>query len=111
MSLDAELCGDKRIKGLARKLVRRIDGEGPLPSEIEVPATPEEWEVIAEVGRILGVAAYQKGRKAMFRIPPERRDPAGWESVASEPAHGVGDRQSPLCRLWPTARLQGALGT
>lgn len=36
---------------------------------------------------------------------------SGWESVASEPAHGVGDRQSPLCRLWPTARLQGALGT
>ena len=83
MSLDAELCGDKRIKGLARKLVRRIDGEGPLPSEIEVPATPEEWEVIAEAGRILGVAAYQKGRKAVFRIPPERRDPAGWESVCA----------------------------
>ena len=83
MSLDAELCGDKRIKGLARKLVRRIAGEGPLPSEIEVPATPEEWEAIAEVGRILGVAAYQKGRKAVFRIPPERRDPAGWESVCA----------------------------
>ena len=83
MSLDAELCGDRRIKGLARKLVRRIDGEGPLPSEIEVPATPEEWEVIAEAGRILGVAAYQKGRKAVFRIPPERRDPAGWESVCA----------------------------
>lgn len=83
MSLDAELCGDRRIKGLARKFVRRIDGEGPLPSEIEVPATPEEWEVIAEAGRILGVAAYQKGRKAVFRIPPERRDPAGWESVCT----------------------------
>ena len=83
MSLDAELCGDRRIKGLARKFVRRIDGEGPLPSEIEVPATPEEWEVIAEAGRILGVAAYQKGRKAVFRIPPERRDPAGWESVCA----------------------------
>ncbi|MBR4258027.1 MAG: hypothetical protein IKQ17_03255, partial [Kiritimatiellae bacterium] len=83
MSFDAELCGDRRIKGLARKLVRRIDGEGPLPSEIEVPATPEEWEVIAEAGRILGVAAYQKGRKAVFRIPPERRDPAGWESVCA----------------------------
>ena len=83
MSLDAELCGDRRIKGLARKLVQQIDGEGPLPSEIEVSATPEEWEAIAEVGRILGVAAYQKGRKAVFRIPPERRDPAGWESVCA----------------------------
>jgi hypothetical protein len=81
MSLDAELCGDRRIKGLARKLVRRIDGEGPLPSEIEVPATPEEWEAIAEVGRILGVAAYQKGRKAVFCIPSERRDPSEWDDV------------------------------
>ena len=53
MSLDAELCGDRRIRGLARKLVRRIDGEGPLPSEIEVPATPEEWEVIAEEAILL----------------------------------------------------------
>ena len=83
MSLDAELCGDRRIKGLARKLVRRIAGEGPLPSEIEGPATPEEWEAVAEVGRILGVAAYQKGRKAVFRIPSERRDPAGWEKVCA----------------------------
>ena len=83
MSLDAELCSDRRIKGLVRKLVRRIAGEGPLPSEIEVPATPEEWEAIAEAGRILGVAAYQKGRKAVFRIPLERRDPARWESVCA----------------------------
>ena len=83
MSLDEELSADRRIKGLARKLVRRIAGEGPLPSEIEVPATPEEWEAIAEVGRILGVAAYQKGCKAVFRIPPERREPAGWENVCT----------------------------
>ena len=45
MSLDAELCGDKRIKGLARKLVRRIAGEGPLPSEIEVPAKEVQLEI------------------------------------------------------------------
>lgn len=83
MSLDEKLCADWRIKGLARKFVRRIDGEGPLPSEIEVPARSEEWAVIPDVGRILGVAAYQKGRKAVFRIPPERRDPAGWESVCA----------------------------
>jgi len=83
MSLDEELCADRRIKGLARKLMRRINGEGPLPSEIEVPVTSEEWAVIPDVGRILGVAAYQKGRKAVFRIPFERRDPAEWESVCA----------------------------
>ena len=46
MSLDEQLCADRRTNGLTRKLMRRIDGEGPLPSEIEVPATPEEWAVI-----------------------------------------------------------------
>ena len=81
MSLDEQLCADRRTNGLTRKLMRRIDGEGPLPSEIEVPATPEEWAVIPDVGRILGVAAYQKGRKAVFRIPFERRDPSGWDDV------------------------------
>ena len=81
MSLDEELCADRRIKGLARKLVRRIDGEGPLPPEIEVLATSEEWAVIPDVGRILGVAAYQKGRKAVFRIPFERRNPSEWGDI------------------------------
>ena len=81
MSLDEELCADRRIKGLARKLVRRINGEGPLPPEIEVLATSEEWAVIPDVGRILGVAAYQKGRKAVFRIPIERRNPSEWGDI------------------------------
>ena len=81
MGLDKELCVDGRIKGLARKLARRIGGEGTLPPEIEVPAKSDEWAVIPDVGRILGVAAYQKGRKAVFRIPPERRDTSGWAEV------------------------------
>ena len=81
MSLDKELSVDGRINGLARKFARRICGEGTLPSEIEVPAKSDEWAVIPDLGRILGVAAYQKGRKAVFRIPPERRDSSSWAEV------------------------------
>ena len=81
MSLDEQLCADKRIKGLVRKFVRRIDGEGPLPAEVAVPATSDEWAVIADVGHILGVAVYQKGRKAVFCIPSERRDSSVWDEV------------------------------
>lgn len=84
MNLDEELGVDRRRKSLARKFVRRIGGDGPLPAEIEVPVTPEEWPVIAEVGRIFKVAAYQKnGTKAVFAIPPERREPSAWEEASA----------------------------
>ena len=81
MSLDDLLRADRRIKALSRKFARRTGCEGPLPSEIDVPATPEEWCAISETGRILGLAAFQKGKKAIFRIPPERRDPSQWSDL------------------------------
>lgn len=104
MSLDKELSIDGRIKGLARKFARRICGEETLPSEIEVPAKSDEWAVIPDVGRILGVAAYQKGRKAVFRIPPERRDSSSWAEVRAvfSKKESVGD---PVEEVFRRARL------
>lgn len=94
MGLEAALFADRRVKGLARKLARRMTGPAPLPPEIAVPAMPAEWPVIAELGRILGLAACQKGRNAVFSIPPARRDPADWaelRGVFAPPASGGGD--------------------
>lgn len=93
MSLEAQLFADSRLKTLARKLARRTSGPDPLPPEIAVPATPAEWPAIAELGRILGVAAFQKGGRAVFAIPPARRDPADWaelRAVFEPPAAGDG---------------------
>ena len=81
MSFDDLLRADRRIKALARKFARRTAGVESLPPEIDVPATPEEWDAISETGRILGLAAFQKGKKAVFRIPPERRDPSQWSDL------------------------------
>ena len=81
MSLEADLFADRRVKSLARKLARRTAGPNPLPAEITVPATSDEWRLIAELGRILGLAGYQKGGKAVFAIPPGRRDPAAWADL------------------------------
>lgn len=81
MGLEAAILGNRLVKSLARKLARRTAGPGPFPSEIEVPATPDEWAVIVKLGRILGVAGYQKGKKAVFALPKERRDPADWAEL------------------------------
>ena len=81
MSVDDLLRADRRVKALARKFARRTGGVESLPPEIDVPATPEEWDAISETGRILGLAAFQKGKKAVFRIPPERRDPSQWSDL------------------------------
>ena len=81
MSLDEALRADRRIKGLVRKFVRRIGCEVQLPAEIVVPVTHEEWSVLADAGRILRVAVYQKGRKAVFSIPSERREPSAWDEL------------------------------
>lgn len=81
MSFDDLLRADRRTKALARKFARRTGGVESLPPEIDVPATPEEWDAISETGRILGLAAFQKGKKAVFRIPPERRDPSQWSDL------------------------------
>ena len=72
---------DRCVRSLARKFARRTGGVESLPPEIDVPATPEEWDAISETGRILGLAAFQKGKKAVFRIPPERRDPSQWSDL------------------------------
>lgn len=94
MSLETALFADRSVKSLARKLARRTAGPDPLPPEIAVPATPGEWPAIAELGRILGVAAFQKGGKAAFAIPAGRRDPADWaelRAVFAKDAPGGGD--------------------
>ena len=69
------------VRSLARKFARRTEGVESLPPEIDVPATPEEWDAIPETGRNLGLAAFQKGKKAVFRIPPERRAPSHWSDL------------------------------
>ena len=78
MNLNAAILSNRSMKGLARKLARRMTGRDPLPSEIVVPATHAEWSVIAELGRVLGLASYQRAGKAVFVIPVDRRDPADW---------------------------------
>ena len=81
MNLAAEIASDRRLKSLARKFARRTESEGPLPPEISVPATSEEWVVIAELGHILKLASRQEGKKAVFAIPCDRRTPAAWASL------------------------------
>ena len=76
MRLDEELFADGRVKSLARKLARRTEAEGPLPPEIVVPAREDEWPAIRRVGRILGIAAFLKGRNAVFAVPLDRRNPS-----------------------------------
>ena len=78
MNLNAAILSNRSMKGLARKLARRMTGRDSLPSEIVVPATHAEWSVIAELGRVLGLASYQRAGKAVFVIPVDRRDPADW---------------------------------
>ena len=78
MSLYAEILADRNVKSLARKLARRTEGANPLPPELAVPATSDEWTVIAKLGQLLGVASWQDGKKAIFTIPSERRDPSAW---------------------------------
>lgn len=94
MGIETQLFADRRVKSLARKLARRTMGPDPLPPEIAVPATPGEWSAIAELGRILGVAGFQKGGKAVFAIPTARRDPADWaelRTVFAKDVPGGGD--------------------
>lgn len=78
MSLCSEILEDRNVKSLARKFARRTEGANPISPEIAVPATPEEWAVIAKLGQLLGVASRQVGKKAVFAIPSERREPSLW---------------------------------
>lgn len=101
MGLETQLFADRRVKSLARKLARRTAGPDPLPPEIAVPATPGEWSAIAELGRILGVAGFQKGGKAVFAIPSGRRDSADWAELRAafaQAAPGGGDAAGEMFR-------------
>ena len=79
--LEKELFADRRIKSLARKLARRTDQPDFLPAEIVVSATPDEWSAIADVAGILSLSGWQRGKNAVFGIPPDRRDPAEWAAL------------------------------
>ena len=96
MPIDATVLEDRLLKGLARKLARRTEGVASLPAELRIPARPDEWPSIPELGRRLGLAAYQERGRAVFRIPPELRDVAApkWTELraafAPKPDDGAG---------------------